>query len=160
MPFVYGVVTGAIQTTNATPLTANDCAFFKPGATRNLSLQALYLQGRGAGLTAISGISIRVEKWFTTSSSVGTAVTPAPRDIGMQAAKGTAAFAVATVTSGTGGPTLMLAIGCGAAGPGGWVAPNPDSLMTVEAAANQSLDLFCASGTASMSFEQSAEIVE
>lgn len=160
MPFVYGVVPGAIQTTNATPLTANDCAFFKSGATRNVGLQALYLQGRGAGLTAISGITIRVEKWTITAAAGGTAVTPAPRDIGMQAAKSTAAFAAATVTSGTGGPTLLLSIGCGAAGPGGWVAPNPDSVHILEAAATQSLDLFCVSGTASMNFEQSAEVVE
>lgn len=160
MPFVYGVVPGAIQTTNATPLTANDCAFVKPGSTRNVGIQAIYLQGRGAGLTAISGIQIRAEKWTTTASSAGTSVTPAPRDIGMQAAKATAAYSVTTVTSGTGGPTLLLSIGCGAAGPGGWVAPNPDSVMIVEAAATQSIDLFCASGTASLSFEQSMEIVE
>lgn len=160
MPFVYGVVPGAIQTTNVTPLTANDCFFVKSGATRNLGLQALYVVGRGANLTAITGIQFRVQKWTTTSSSAGTAITPAPRDPGQQAAKGTAAYAVATVTSGTGGPTLMLSIGCGAAGPGGWVAPNPDSVHMLEGAATQSLDVFCASGVASMSFELSAEIVE
>src|SRR5207302_10494494 len=55
MPMVYAVVPGVIQTTNATPLTANDCAFFKPGATRNVGLQALYVTGRGAARTAIRG---------------------------------------------------------------------------------------------------------
>lgn len=160
MPFVYGVVPGAIQTTNATPLTANDCFFVKSGATRNLGLQALYVVGRGAGLTAISGIQFRLEKWTTTSSAAGTGVTPAPRDPGMQAAKGTAAYSASAVTSGTGGPTLMLSIGCGAAGPGGWVAPNPDSVHVLEGAATQSLDVFCASGTASLNFELSAEVVE
>lgn len=158
--FVYGVVPGSIQTTNATPLTANDCFFIKSGATRNVNLQALYLAGRGAGLTAISGISFRIEKWFTTASSGGTGITPAPRDVGAQAAKSTAGFGAATVTSGTGGPTLMLSIGCGAAGPGGWIAPNPDSQPVLEAAASQSLDGFCVSGTASLSFEMSAEVTE
>src|SRR5207302_6215442 len=67
MPMVYAVVPGVIQTTNATPLTANDCAFFKPGATRNVGLQALYVTGRGAALTAISGIQFRLEKWTSTA---------------------------------------------------------------------------------------------
>ena len=158
--FVYGVVPGAIQTTNATPLTANDCFFVKSGATRNVNLQAIYLVGRGAGLTAISGISFRIEKWFTTAAAGGTGITPAPRDVGAQAAKSTAAFAVGALTSGTGGPTLLLSVGCGAAGPGGWIAPNQDSQPVLEAAANQSLDGFCASGTASLSFEMSAEVTE
>jgi len=160
MPLIYSVTPGAIQTTNATPNTANDCFFVKSGATRNVGLQAVYVVGRGAGLTAISGISLRGEKWTTTASSVGTAITPFPKDPGYQAAKATAAFAVATVTSGTGGPSLFLSIGCGAAGPGGWVAPNPDSVQVAEAAATHSLDLFNVSGTASLNFELSAEIVE
>jgi hypothetical protein len=158
--FVYDVVPGVIQTTNATPLTANDCFFVKSGATRTLWLQSILVQGRGAALTAISGLSFRLEKWTTTASSGGTAVTPAPTDIGMQAAKGTAGYAVATVTSGTGGPTLLKSFGCGATGPGGWVAQNVDSMKCLEAAATQSIDLFCASGTASLSFEADAEIVE
>lgn len=157
---IYSVVPGAIQTTNATPLTENDCFFVKPGATRNVGLLALYLHGRAAALTAISGITIRIKKWTTTSASVGTAVTPAPADPGMQAAKATAAYSVGALTSGTGGPTFMLSIGCGAAGPGGWVAENPDAVKILEAAATQSLDAFCASGTANMNFELTAKIVE
>lgn len=159
--FVYGVVPGALQTSNATPNTENDCFFVAAGASgRASSLQQLSIHGKGAGLTAISGITFRLKKWFTTASSGGTGITPSPRDGTVQASKATAGYAVATVTSGTGGPTLILSIGCGAAGPGGWVAPNPDSMPLVEAGSADSLDIFNASGTASLNFELSAEIVE
>jgi hypothetical protein len=162
---VYSVMPGYVLATNATPLTTNDQLAHRAGATRNLGLQALYVQGRGAALTAISGISFRVERWTTAGSTIGTgtAITPAPRDPGMQAAKATC-FAPATqaaiTTNGAGGPNLQLAIGCGAAGPGGWVAPNPDSVHVLEAASTMSLDVFCASGTASLLYEVSSEIVE
>lgn len=161
MPFIYGVVPGALQTSNATPNTENDCFFVKPGTGRAVAMQSLYVHGKGAGLTAISGLTFRVKRWFTTASAGGTAITPSPRDGTIQAAKATAGYAVAAVTPGTGGPTLQLSIGCGAAGPGGWVAPNPDSVIgPVESAAAQSLDVFNASGTASLNFELAAEVVE
>ena len=69
MPLFYMDVPGAIQTTNATPLTANDCFFVAVGATRTVWVNEIYPTGRGAGLTAISGISYRLEKWITTASS-------------------------------------------------------------------------------------------
>jgi len=159
--FVYGILPGALQTTNATPNTENDCFFIAAGsAGRATSLQQLSVHGKGAGLSTISGITFRLKKWFTTASSGGTAITPAPRDGTVQASKCTAGYAVATVTSGTGGPTLLLSIGCGAAGPGGWVAPNQDSCPLVEAGSADSLDIFNASGTASLNFELSAEVIE
>jgi hypothetical protein len=160
VPFVYSVNPGALQTTNGTANTENDCLFIKPGTTRNVSLQALYAHGKGAGLTAISGITLRIKKWTTTASSAGTAITPTPNDVGIQAAKHTAAFSASAVTSGTGGPTLLGSLGCGAAGPGGWVAPNVDSVKTLEAADNKSIDVFNTSGTISLNFELSAETVE
>lgn len=161
MPFIYGVVPGALQTSNATPNTENDCFFVKPGTGRGVAMQSLYVHGKGAGLTAISGITFRVKVWPTTSSAAGTAITPTPRDVTIQASKATAAYAVATVTSGTGTAALQLSIGCGAAGPGGWVAPNPDSVIgMIESAATKSVDVFNASGTASLNFELAAEIVE
>jgi hypothetical protein len=160
LPLFYTIVPGAIQTTNATPLTANDCFFVKPGATRTVWVKAIFPEGRGAGLTSISGITYRLEKWFTTASSGGTAVTPSPNDPGYQASKHTAGWAVATVTSGTGGPTLMLSIGSGTTSPGNWIAPTLDDAYALEAAATQSLDIFCASGTASLNFELSVSTVE
>lgn len=155
MPLAYTSTPGAIQTTNATPLTANDCFFVKPGATRTVWLNAIYPVGRGASLTSISGITYRVEKWFTTASSAGTAITPAPTDPGYQAATHTAAYSTSTVTSGTGGPTLMLSIGSGTTSPGNWIAPTWDQAPSLPAAATQSLDIFCASGAASLNFELS-----
>lgn len=158
--FVYAVVPGALQTTNGTANTENDCFFIKPGSTRNVSLQALFVHGKAAGLTAISGITFRLKKWTTTSSSAGTAITPSPNDIGMQAAKHTAAYSATTVTSGTGGPTLLGSIGCGAAGPGGWTAVNADSVKTLEAGDNKSIDVFNTAGTVSLNFEMQAETIE
>jgi hypothetical protein len=160
MPLYYTDVPGAIQTTNVVPLTANDCFFARPGATRSLWMNAIYPTGRGAGLTSISGISFRLEKWFTTASSGGTGLTPSPNDPGFQAATHTAGWAVGAVTSGTGGPTLLLSIGSGATSPGNWISPHIDQSYMLPAAANQSLDIFCASGSVSMSFELSLGMVE
>src|SRR4029077_830359 len=140
MPFVYasgsaqnfGSTTQGMQT-SATGNTEIDAFFITTKTTvptRNLGAQALYTGGKGAGLTAISGIASHLKKWTTTSSSAGTALTPTPRDPGMLAAKSTAATAATAqgaVTSGTGGPSFLLGIVSGAAGPGGWVAPNADS---------------------------------
>ena len=159
MPLFYGIVPGAIQTTNATPLTANDCLFVAPGV-RNVWIKHILPGGRGASLTSISGITYRVEKWTTTASSGGTAVTPTPEDIGYQAAKATSGWAVATVTSGTGGPLLMLSISSGSTSPGNWIAPTLDEAPMSQGGSTTSLDVFCASGVASASFEQSLMVVE
>lgn len=166
MPLFYTAVPGAIQTTNAAPLTANDCMFFAPGATRAFWLNALYPTGRGSLLTSISGISYRLEKWFTTASSGGTAFTKgnggnlSQKDPGYQNPKLTGGFAVGAVTSGTGGPSLMLSIGSGTTSPGNWIAPTLDQAYSLEAAATQSLDIFNASGAPSLNFELSADLVE
>lgn len=157
---VYKLVPAAVITTNATPTTENDFAFTKPGATRNVVLRSIQLIGRAPGLAAISGIVVRIKKWTTTSSSGGTAITPAPTDSGYQAAKSTAGFAAATVTSGTGGPTVLGTIGCGAGGPGGWTAQDQDSGYTLEANDNKSIDLFNIAGTASLNFEFEAQSAE
>src|SRR6267142_766400 len=122
----YTDVPAAIQTTNAVASTTNDCFFVKPGATRAVWIKAIYPTGRGALLTSISGISYRLEKWFTTASSGGTGITPTPNSPGTQAAKHTAGFAAGAVTSGTGGPTLCLSLGSGATSPGNWIAPTMD----------------------------------
>jgi hypothetical protein len=161
MPFVYSDVPGAIQTTNASALTANDCFFVKPGATRPIWLKALWVTGRGAGLTAISGITLRLEKWFTTASTGGTSITPSPKDDAAPAAGHTAAYSATTVTSGTGGPTLLCSVGSGAASPGPpWSAPTLDDSYELSAAATKSIDIFNVSGTASLNFEVSLDVQE
>lgn len=156
MPMVYtlSLATAGNLTTSGTPATETDAFFVKAGV-RNVALQAVYVIGKGAGLTAISGISFRLVK-FTTASTVGTAMTPSPKDPGMQAAKHTAA------SRPTAGTTRVnhIVFGCGAAGPGGWVAPNPDSVLLLEGGGGLSIDMFDVSGTASLAYEFSAETVE
>lgn len=167
MPFVYNVSSKANAEnfqTSATPDTEIDAAFIKPGASRVSAIIALYLQGKGAALTALSGIIARLKQWTTTSSSAGTAITPAAKDNRAPAAVSTAAAGTsggtAAVTSGTGGPALVGEHGCGASGPGGWVAQNPDAAITLDGNANKSTDLFSASGTASLKYAFSFDIQE
>lgn len=167
MPLFYTAVPGATQQTNAAPNTANDCMFFAPG-TRTFWVNAIYPEGRGASLTSISGISYRLEKWFTTASSAGTAFTKgnggnlSQNDPGYQNPKLTGAFATATVTSGTGGPTLLLSIGSGTTSPGNWIMPLGalDMGYSVEGSATQSIDIFNVAGAASLNFELSVGLVE
>lgn len=162
MPFVYHIDTAVVATNFATSGTANtevDQLFVKPG-TRNIAVIGLYVGGKGAGLTAISGIAYRLKKYTTTAASAGTAITPTPRDPGAQASKCTSGAASAGVTVGTGGPLYVGGCISGAAGPGGWVAPNPDAVIVLEGGANQSVDLFSASGTISLNFEAKLEVQE
>ena len=116
----------------------------------------LYVLGKGAGLTAISGIVFRVVG-FITASTAGTGITPTPKDPGMQAAKATVASGATTSGSTR---TNHLCFGCGAAGPGGWVAPNPDSVIIAQGSGINSVDVLNASGTVSLNYEFSGEIVE
>lgn len=156
MPMVYSLslATAGSLTTNATPNTETDAFFVKAGV-RNAALQAVYAVGRGAGLTAISGIAMRVIR-FATASTAGTGITPVPKDPGMQAAKATAA---SRPTAGA-TRTNRIVFGCGATGPGGWIAPNPDSVELLEGGGAPSIDMMDVSGTASLPYEWSAEIVE
>lgn len=153
---IYGIslATAGNSSTNGSANTESATCSIKPG-TRNVGLQSLYVLGKGAGLTAISGIIFRVIGW-ATASTAGTGVTPTPKDPGMQAAK-------ATVVSGqTIGSTRInhLTFGCGAAGPGGWVAPNPDSVIFREGGNAGSTDVMNASGTVSLNYEWAGEIIE
>jgi hypothetical protein len=146
--------------THATPNTEIDAAFIKPGATRVVMLIALRVQGKGAGLTALSGIAFRLKVFPTTASSGGTGLTPNPVDIRAPAATHTAGAASAGVTSGTGTAVFVGGLGCGASGPGGWVAPNPDGAPALDGNQNKSIDVFAASGTASLNYEMAGETQE
>jgi hypothetical protein len=143
--------------THATPNTEDPTLVLRQ-AVRNCDVQAIWVQGRGAALTAITGIGYRVRRW-TTVGTGGTAITPNPRRIGTTAST-TAADKVTTVTAGTVSGAYQLAFGCGAAGPGGWVAPNADSVLTLEAGSSDEFDINSVSGVASMLHHVSAEIVE
>ena len=159
MPFVYGVE-GAPATplsTHGTPNTENPNLVLRQ-ATRGVDLQSIYVCGRGASLTALTGIGFRVRRW-TTAGTGGTAITPAPRRIGTTAAT-TAADSATAITPGTVSGAYQLGFGCGAAGPGGWVAPNPDSMIHLEGGGADELDINSVAGVASMLLTVSAEIVE
>lgn len=159
MPFVYAVE-GAPATPYATHGTPNteDPTLVLRQATRGVDLQAIYTQGRGAALTAISGIGYRVRRW-TTAGSGGTSITPTPRRVGTTAAT-TAADKVTTITPGTVSGAYQLSFGCGAAGPGGWVAPNQDSCIHIEGGSSDELDINSVAGVASLLHHVSAEIME
>jgi hypothetical protein len=156
MPMIYGIslATAGNTATSGTANTEVNTFSIKPGV-RNVGLQSLYIVGKGAGLTAISGIVMRIVGWATASTG-GVAVTPTPKDPGMQAAK------AAVLSGATNGTTRVnhLSIGCGAAGPGGWVAPNPDSVIYQQGGGAGSTDGLNASGTTGLNFEWSGEIVE
>src|SRR5437899_797308 len=159
MPMCYtsSLATPGNSACSGTPNTEVGTIMLKPAAAvpaRNIMLQAAYVIGKGAGLTAISGISFRIIR-CTTASTAGTATTPNPKDAGMQAA--TAVAATGQTISST-GRTNHVVFGCGAAGPGGWVAPNPDSVVSVTSAATQpSVDLVSASATSSLIYDLSVD---
>jgi hypothetical protein len=157
--FVYSVE-GAPATPYATSGTPNteDPTLVLRGGVRGFDLQALYVQGRGAALTAITGIGYRVRRW-TTVGTGGTAVAVQPRRIGTTAITA-AVDKISAITPGTVSGAYQLAIGCGAAGPGGWVARDEDSKIHVEGSSLDELDINSVAGVASMLHHVSAEIAE
>lgn len=159
MPFMYSVVptVATFLTTSGTANTELPNMALRQ-ATRGFDLQAIYVQGRAAALTAISGIAFRVRRW-TTAGSGGTAITPQPRRIGTTAST-TAVSSESAITAGTVSGAYQVAFGCGASGPGGWVAPNPDSTIHVEGGSSDELDINSISTTISLNLEMSAEIFE
>jgi len=161
--FVYtsSLATPGVTTGSATPNTEVGAISFKPPITlpaRTAGLQAVYVVGRGSALTSISGLVFRIIR-MTTASSAGVATTPSPKDKDAPAATMTA---VTGQTISATGRTNHVVFGCGAAGPGGWVAPNPDSMVMIVPVVTTapSVDVVEASATASLTFEFSCEHVE
>ena len=163
MPMVYtsSLATPGVSTTSGTTNTETGVISYKPAASGNVAsaaLQAVYVIGRANALTAISGIAFRVMT-VTTASTGGTATTPAPKDQGNQAAL-TGAVTGQTISS-TGRKNHVI-FGCGAAGPGGWVAPNPDSMIRIfpNTATAPSLDVLAVAANINLTYEWSSEHVE
>lgn len=155
MPFCYTTqsqMQAGTYSTSGTPGTEIDVFSTKAGA-RNCAIYSLRGQGRGAGLTALSGIELNYKLW-TTASTAGTALTPSPNDKSAPAASAVPRIGTGggtnAVTPGSGGGTYRGGIGFGASGPGGWVAANPDAALTLPGSDAGSLDLYSASGTASL----------
>jgi hypothetical protein len=138
--------------------------FITPGATRAVALLAFRVQGKGAGLTALSGIAFRIKQWTSTAATGGTSLSPAPVDNRAPAAvasiNGGTSGGTAAITNGTGGPVLVGWCGCGASGPGGWVAINPDAGIVLDGGATKSTVVNSSSGTTSLNFEFAGEICE
>lgn len=157
MPFVYDVAAGTNYATNGSANT-EDAYLCLRQATRNFDLQALFVVGKGAALTTLTSISHRIKRW-TTAGSGGTTLTPAPRRIGTTAST-TAHDKQTALTPGTVSGAYQLVIGHSATGPGGWVARDEDSKVTVEAGGADELAFYSATGGTSLNFEASCEIVE
>jgi len=156
----YNVAPGATQTTNAAANTTNDALFIAPGSLRGFGISAIYPVGRGANLTNISGISYRLQKWTTTASSGGTAITPTPKEAGYSAASETAGYSAGAVTPGTGGPTLVMSIGSGTTSPGNWQVRTYDEAPRLYAGETKSLDIFNVASAVSLSYEMSIDTFE
>jgi hypothetical protein len=159
MPFCYAF-DGAPATPYATHATPNteDPTLVLRQVTRGFDIQAVYVHGRGAALTALTGIGYRLRRW-TSAGSGGTTVTGNPRRIGTVAAT-TGADKVTAITPGTVSGVYQLGFGCGAAGPGGWVSPNMDSTIHVEAGSSDEININSVCGVASMLHHVHAEILE
>ena len=152
------VTTGsAMYTCSSAANSTTDCMRMVASTARNAYIQAVYVLGRGAGLTAFSGINLKIIR-LGTPSTVGTAATPRPRDPQAQASTITASSGPTIGST----PTVQVSFGCGAAGPGGWVAPNPDSVISLLAVGSGSgnADLIAFSGTASLNFDADIEHFE
>ena len=156
MPMVYDIslATAGNLTTNATPNTETDVFFVKAG-TRNAMLKLINVVGKGASLSVLSSAVFRVIK-LATASTAGTAITPTPKDPGMQASKFTCASAPTIGAT----RTNRGIFGCSAAGPGQWFAMDPDAPELREGSGACSLVMVSASGLASFPFEWSAEVAE
>lgn len=162
MPFIYDVAHDGTNKFLQTSGTANTelANMALRQATRGFNLNAVRVQGRGAGLTTLTGISFVVRRW-TTAGSGGTAATPAPRRIGTTASTTAATSADASITAGTVSGAVQAMFGCGAAGPGGFVARDDDSKIHVEGGSSDELDIFSIQGGGSaLNFSMDAEIEE
>src|ERR1700704_484522 len=130
MPLVFAVNPGIAQVTSATPLTqTTPLSLFQNGSLRAIRVMGLYVHGKGAGLTAISGISFRVKK-MSSGSTGGTIIGAAARDPGVPSSPTWSAKRDCN-TDGTLTNTT-LSIGCGAAGASGWFSPGEASNIVEE----------------------------
>ena len=159
MPFVYGVEqsTATPYTTHATPNTEDPTLVLRQTA-RNCDIQAIFCLGRAAAATTISGIGYKVRRW-TTVGSGGTTVTPAPRRVGTTAST-VCVDKASAITAGTVSGAYQIGFGCGKAGPGGWVARDADSAITLEAGSADEIDINSVAGEASLLHSVGCEIAE
>lgn len=148
---VYNTAPPAAVTTSGSANTDVDHLRLLTVAARMAWVKSLLIRGKGAALTTITGIEVMLKR-FATASTAGSAIVPAPRDQSGSVAARLTAFTGPTIGA---TPTIQLAIGCGATGPGGWTAPDADSYIDLDAGggANGNLDLISqTSGTVALPF--------
>lgn len=165
MPFVYdlALTTAGNTTTNGSANTESSVFTCATAAALPVNTVALFMcqvQGKATAATTITGLSFRIIMLTTASVTTGgTAITPRPANIGTPASLSVVFSAVTTI--GATGRTNHISFGCGAAGPGGWVAANPDAMAVLHATATAgSIDLVSSTGGTSLPFEWSAQIME
>ena len=107
--------------------------------TRGVDVSGAYCNGRANAATTISGISYIARRW-TTVGSGGTAVTPNPKRIGTTALT-VCADKASAITQGTVSGVIQFSMGCGKAGPGGWVARDKDYYVHLEAGSADELSI-------------------
>jgi len=120
---------------------------------RNLYLERMDVVGRASALTTISGMAFRIAT-FTTASSGGTAFTPTSADVtANETATGVGASGQTVSVTGRKQHAIF---GCGAAGPGGYVAAAPDKRVVITPNATApSIDAVHVSTTAGLTYEWS-----
>jgi hypothetical protein len=128
---------------------------------RNLYLIRMDVIGRASALTTISGMAFRILT-FTTASTAGTAFTPTSTDVtANETATGVGASGQTVSVTGRKQHAIF---GCGAAGPGGYVAANqtlPGSMVCITPNATApSIDAVQVSTTASLTYEWSFQHAE
>lgn len=148
--FIYNSAPGANITTNGSANTDTDHLRVLTQSARSVLVKALRLMGKGAGLTSLSGIQLYLRR-YTTASTAGSGLTPRPSAPSAPAADLTA-FTGPTVGATV---TLVKAVGCGAAGPGAWVAEDDKSAIQLETGggAKGNLDLVSQSGSTGLNLE-------
>jgi hypothetical protein len=120
MPFYYSTVPTADVATSATANTTVD-HLRTLTVGRDTAITKLDLVGKGAAQSTITGIEVRISRFTTTVSSVGTAITPVRRNPD---------FPAPTLTAFT-GPTIgtpeaiIWAGGMMSSGQGGFVPIDP-----------------------------------
>jgi len=151
--------TPGVSTCSGTPNTETGVISLKTASQgRNIYFQAAYVIGRATAITTLSGIAFRLIS-VTTASTGGTSTTPTSKDV--TANETATAVAVTGQTISATGRKNHVIFGCGAAGPGGYVAPNQPSIVVITPNATApSIDLLAVSATASLTYEFSVEHME
>lgn len=157
MPFLYYNHINFIgAATSATPNTELDSLTMRPGA-RDLRVMQVTGGGTGAALVAISGIAFRLKRFTSSASAQSFPNQGVVRDPGTQVARASLGL---VSSQGTGGPVFLGGFSCSSGGPGGWRAKDVSSGMALEGSANQSIDTFTVSATASMLHIFTVDFVE